>query len=67
MQYSFSSIKCLFATQVVPPLEDQDMEVQQILHTQLGEHLHALDGLVSGDLADLNALLRSKGLGIIGN
>ena len=45
---------------------DQDVEVQEILHRELGEYLAALDALVGGDVADLNAMLRSKGLGIIG-
>ena len=46
---------------------DQDMEVQQILRDQLAEHLSALDALVAGGVADLNALLRSKGMETIGN
>jgi hypothetical protein len=45
---------------------DQDVEVQGILHRELGEYLDALDGLVAGEVAELNALLRSKGMGIIG-
>jgi hypothetical protein len=49
------------------PPTDQDMEVQQILRDQLAEHLSALDALVAGDVADLNTLLRSKGMEIIGN
>jgi len=49
------------------PPTDQDMEVQQILRDRLAEHLSALDALVAGDVADLNALLRSKGMETIGN
>jgi hypothetical protein len=49
------------------PPTDQDLEVQQILRDQLAEHLSALDALVAGDVADLNALLRSKGMETIGN
>jgi len=45
---------------------DQSVEVQGILHRELGEHLDALDALVAGEVAELNALLRSKGMGIIG-
>jgi len=45
---------------------DQDLEVQQILHDRLGEHLRAVDVLIGSDLSELNALLRSKGIGIIG-
>lgn len=45
---------------------DQDVEVQQILHRELGEQLEAFDALVTGEVANLNALLRSKGMGIIG-
>jgi hypothetical protein len=49
------------------PPTDQDMEVQRLLHDRLGEHLSALDALVEGEVADLNALLRSKGIETIGN
>jgi hypothetical protein len=49
------------------PPTDQDMDVQRILHDRLGEHLSALDALVAGDVADLNALLKSKGMETIGN
>jgi len=45
---------------------DQDLEVQQLLHDRLGEHLRAVDALIGSELGELNALLRSKGLGIIG-
>jgi hypothetical protein len=48
------------------PPTDQDLEVQQILHDRLGEHLRAVDALITSDLAELNGLLRSKGMGIIG-
>jgi hypothetical protein len=49
------------------PPTDQDLEVQRILHTRLNEHLAAVDAVVSGDVADLNDMLRSKGLGGVGN
>jgi len=45
---------------------DQDVEVQRILHQELGEQLRSLDALVAGDVASLNARLNSKGMGIIG-
>jgi hypothetical protein len=45
---------------------DQDVEVQEILAGQLKERLSALEGLLSGDLAELNALLREKGVPNIG-
>ena len=45
---------------------DQDVEVQRKLNGELGLHMNALDALVAGDVADLNTLLREKGLGIIG-
>jgi len=45
---------------------DQDLEVQRLLHEQLGEHLNAVDALVAGDVAEFNALLESKGMGGIG-
>jgi hypothetical protein len=37
------------------PPTDQDMEVQQILRDRLAEHLSAIDALVAGGVADLNA------------
>jgi len=49
------------------PPTDQDLEVQRLLHDQLRLHLEALESLVAGDVADFNALLRSKGLVGIGN
>ncbi len=45
---------------------DQQVEVRGILHRQLGEALDALKALEGGELADFNAMLRSKGLAIIG-
>ena len=48
------------------PPTDQDMEVQEILHRQLGEQVRALDALVSGDVAAFNEMLQEKGLGMIG-
>jgi len=47
------------------PPTDQDMEVQRLLRDQLAEHLSAIDALVANDVANLNALLRSKGIEII--
>jgi len=49
------------------PPTDQNLEVQRLLHDRLGEHVDALEALVATDVADLNALLRSKGIGTIGN
>jgi photosystem II stability/assembly factor-like uncharacterized protein len=45
---------------------DSQVEVKGILEGQLREHLGVLDVLVSEDLAALNALLREKGVPIIG-
>ena len=45
---------------------DQQVEVQGILAGQLREHMQALHGLLSEDLAELNALLRAKGVPNIG-
>jgi photosystem II stability/assembly factor-like uncharacterized protein len=45
---------------------DQQAEVQQILHRQLGEQVNALEGLLGGDVATLNTLLQTKGLQMIG-
>ena len=44
---------------------DQQTEVQAILHTLLGEHVAALQALIDSDVAELNQLLRSRGLLII--
>ena len=41
---------------------DQEIEVQGILHTQLLEHLAALEALVSSDVSALNQMLRSLGI-----
>ncbi len=49
------------------PPTDQDMEVRQILHTAVEDHLSTVDSLIQGELAELNSLLRSKGLGVIGS
>lgn len=46
---------------------DQQVEVQGILHDQLRDQMDALDALLSRDLVEFNALLREKGLGIIGD
>ena len=49
------------------PPTDQDVEVQQILHDRLLEHLSAIDALLAEEVAELNALLRSKGMETIGD
>ncbi len=49
------------------PPTDQDLEVQRILHDQLDDHLRALAAIEAGDLAELNALLLAKEIGIIGS
>lgn len=46
---------------------DQQVEVQQLLAGQLRGHLAALDALVAGELAALNALLRSRNIAHIGD
>jgi hypothetical protein len=48
------------------PPTDQDLEVKGILHDALADHLEALGSLLTGDVADFNALLTSKGMGLIG-
>jgi len=48
------------------PPTDQDLEVLEVLHTQLEEHLRAVDAMVSGELAAFNDLLRGKGMDVIG-
>ena len=45
---------------------DSEMEVQQILHGQVGDQVNALEALVAQDVAAFNGLLREKGLGHIG-
>ena len=45
---------------------DQQVEVQGILHREVREQVEALDALMSRDVADFNAMLRVKGLGILG-
>jgi hypothetical protein len=42
------------------------VEVEGILARQLRQQVEALDALLGRDLADLNAMLRAKGLGILG-
>ena len=44
---------------------NQEGEVRGLLHTDLLEHLEALDALVEGDVAALNQMLRARGLVII--
>jgi hypothetical protein len=44
----------------------QEIEVQRILHDRLAEHQRALDDLVTGDVAELNAFLQGKGVAVIG-
>jgi hypothetical protein len=45
---------------------DQQLEVRGIHHRQLRQQVEALDSLLDQDLANLNAMLRTKGLGIVG-
>ena len=45
---------------------DQEMEVREILHGQVGEQVNALEALVAQDVAAFNGFLREKGVGIIG-
>jgi hypothetical protein len=45
---------------------DQEREVQAILHEQLTEILTAVDELETADVAEFNAMLRGKGLDIVG-
>jgi len=45
---------------------DQEVEVQGILHRQLGEQLQALDILLNEGLGELNTLLRQKGVSVLG-
>ncbi len=42
------------------PPTDQELEVQRLLEAQLRTHAQALEAIVAGDLAALNALLRSR-------
>jgi hypothetical protein len=42
------------------------MEVQELLHRQLGEQVRALDALVAGDIAAFNQMLQEKGMAMIG-
>ena len=44
----------------------QEIEVQKILHDRLAELQRALDGLVAGDVAELNDFLQGKGVAVIG-
>ncbi|MFV1986240.1 MAG: WD40/YVTN/BNR-like repeat-containing protein [Gemmatimonadota bacterium] len=44
---------------------DQEEEVRAILRTRLEEHLAALEALIDSEVADVNQLLRSKGMLII--
>jgi hypothetical protein len=45
---------------------DQEIEVQKILHDRLAEHKSALDGLMAGEVAELNTFLQGKGVDVIG-
>jgi photosystem II stability/assembly factor-like uncharacterized protein len=46
---------------------DQQVEVQKLLNQQVGEQLGALEAVLRNDLGALNALLRSKGIAVIGD
>ena len=48
------------------PPTDQDVEAHQLLRERLGEHLSAIDEVLATTVQELNALLRSKGMEIIG-
>ena len=48
------------------PPTDQDIEAHQLLRERLAEHLSAIDELLANDVAALNALLRAKGMEMIG-
>jgi hypothetical protein len=48
------------------PPTDQDVEAHQLLRERLAEHLSAVDELLADEVAALNALLRSKGMEIVG-
>jgi len=45
---------------------DQQVEVQGILHRQVGEQIRALEELERTDLGGFNALLQARGLGVVG-
>lgn len=47
------------------PPTDQELEVKSLLQEMLREHLSALDALVEGELADLNRMLRTRGMLIV--
>ena len=49
-----------------PRLELEEMQVQQILHDEVGRTMEELDALVEGDVAEFNALLRARGVPAIG-
>ena len=46
---------------------DQQVEVQKLLNQQVGEHIAALEVVLRTDLGALNTMLRSKGIGVIGD
>jgi photosystem II stability/assembly factor-like uncharacterized protein len=48
------------------PPTDQDLEVLEILKGEVTEHLGAVEAVVSDDLAELNNLLREKGIPAVG-
>ena len=47
------------------PPTDQEMEVKELLRRELAAHLAALEDLVNGEVAALNAMLRARGMMII--
>ena len=47
------------------PPTDQEMEVKGLLHEQLEAHLQALEQIMTGELEELNAILRTRGMVVI--
>ncbi|MCE2422225.1 MAG: sialidase [Gemmatimonadetes bacterium] len=47
------------------PPTDQEMEVKGLLHEQLEAHLQALEQIMTGELEELNAMLRTRGMVVI--
>ena len=47
------------------PPTDQELEVKARLRDMLRDHLSALDALVEGDMAELNRMLRARGMLIV--
>ena len=47
------------------PPTDQEMEVKGLLHEQLEAHLQALEQIMTGEVEELNAMLRTRGMVVI--